>query len=237
MKGLPEILSLLERHNIKATFFVSGNVAEQFKDILIEVKNKGNEVASHGYDHVDYSKLNANEIEYQLKKSKDVLESTLNKKVFGFRIPQFRQNAFLYSSLNNVGYRYDSSIVSGARLKGRYDFSSCPNTPFMKDGILEVPVSTIPGLSLPFGLLWVNAMGSSIYKLLYNLSNNSELQVCYLHPFDILQRKNANDFGILIKGWYHFRSRKVIETLEKLLQFWRQNNKVTFPTIEQLLDE
>ena len=87
LKGLTEILSLFEKHNIKATFFVSGNIAEQFKDIVIEIINQGNEVASYSYDHIDYSELDTNEIECQLKRSKDVLENILKKKVLGFRLP------------------------------------------------------------------------------------------------------------------------------------------------------
>ena len=51
---LHELLSLLERHNVTATFFVSGICAKQNRDEIIRIRDAGHEIGLHGYKHVPY---------------------------------------------------------------------------------------------------------------------------------------------------------------------------------------
>jgi len=45
------LLDLFDEHNVKATHFVLGWVAERFPDLIKEIDRRGHEVASHGYSH------------------------------------------------------------------------------------------------------------------------------------------------------------------------------------------
>ena len=49
--AVPQILALLRRHDLKATFFVPGRVAEQHGDRVREIIADGHEVGHHGYTH------------------------------------------------------------------------------------------------------------------------------------------------------------------------------------------
>jgi peptidoglycan/xylan/chitin deacetylase (PgdA/CDA1 family) len=59
--GVPRILDFLDRHGIKATFFVPGWVAERFPDRIKEIHNRGQEVGAHGYLHENLSKITEEE--------------------------------------------------------------------------------------------------------------------------------------------------------------------------------
>ena len=45
------ILDLFDRYCIRATFFVVGWVAERFPDLVIDIRERGHEVACHSYWH------------------------------------------------------------------------------------------------------------------------------------------------------------------------------------------
>src|SRR5450759_4344995 len=45
------ILRLLNHHHVKATFFVLGWVAERFPDLVLQIRDEGHEIGSHGYWH------------------------------------------------------------------------------------------------------------------------------------------------------------------------------------------
>ncbi|MGL4485143.1 MAG: polysaccharide deacetylase family protein [Anaerovoracaceae bacterium] len=54
----PKILDVLDKHQVKATFFTIGFIAETEKKMLREIANKGHTVACHGYSH-DYNYIYA----------------------------------------------------------------------------------------------------------------------------------------------------------------------------------
>jgi len=45
------ILQLLERHQVHATFFILGWVADRFPQLVREIASTGHELATHGYWH------------------------------------------------------------------------------------------------------------------------------------------------------------------------------------------
>jgi len=50
-KNTRRILDLLNRHDVKATFFVLGWVARRFPKLVREIHGLGHEIGSHGYWH------------------------------------------------------------------------------------------------------------------------------------------------------------------------------------------
>jgi len=49
----PQILELMERHDIKAVFFCNGKAAEKYQDLVDSIKGKGHIIGNHGYCHPD----------------------------------------------------------------------------------------------------------------------------------------------------------------------------------------
>lgn len=56
------ILETLKNENIKATFFLSGEWAEQHPDLVQQALKDGNEIESQGMRHEDYTQLGPDEI-------------------------------------------------------------------------------------------------------------------------------------------------------------------------------
>ena len=50
-KSTPEILRLLEKANTKATFFVIGENAEKYPDLILSITKQGHEIGEHSYQH------------------------------------------------------------------------------------------------------------------------------------------------------------------------------------------
>ena len=57
-----KILNSLNDNHFHATFFVVGNKAIYNKDLLINIKNQGNEIGSHSYEHSNMSKMSDEEL-------------------------------------------------------------------------------------------------------------------------------------------------------------------------------
>ena len=52
-EATPFLLSLLKRNNIKAMFFLSGNKAERYPDIVKQIIDEGHLVGNHGFSHIN----------------------------------------------------------------------------------------------------------------------------------------------------------------------------------------
>ena len=49
--GTNRILDVLKQNGVKATFFCTGNFAEQAPEVMQRIMDEGHEVACHGVDH------------------------------------------------------------------------------------------------------------------------------------------------------------------------------------------
>ncbi len=58
--AVPRILSLLQRHEIRATFFVPGHTALAYPDLVRRVRDAGHELGHHGWVHENPAALGAN---------------------------------------------------------------------------------------------------------------------------------------------------------------------------------
>ena len=71
--AVPQILALLRRHELKATFFIPGRVAEVHGDRVREIIADGHEVGHHGYTHTSPANLDAAAEEEELTKALEIL--------------------------------------------------------------------------------------------------------------------------------------------------------------------
>ena len=70
----PTILKILEKHAIRATFFVLGKNALAHPALLAQVSGAGHEIGNHTYSHKNLAKLSPKAIEAELTKTQAVLE-------------------------------------------------------------------------------------------------------------------------------------------------------------------
>lgn len=97
------IINLLEKENIKPTFFVSGNVNEEIKSYL---KDKNIPTESSGFSFINYEYLTYPESVEKILRN----ENKWNKKFTGFRFPYTSPGFWAILALDENNYSFESSI-------------------------------------------------------------------------------------------------------------------------------
>lgn len=151
-RGIPRIETLLDKHGIKATFFVTAELFEKFPAIFKRLHNKGHEIALHSYNHRRYDLMS-----YKEKKQDLIMSIRAYKRLFGhapggFRAPQHSLDDDALSLLKGYGFSYDSSTVPFNIMLLRHllkrgsdkamilrNFFSKTRPHKMKNGLVEIP--------------------------------------------------------------------------------------------------
>ena len=132
----------------KATFFILGWIAERLPHLVREIKSKGHEVASHGYNHELCNKIKHSDLKTDLIKSKKLLEDIIGEPIYGYRAPSFSVNGDILKTIKDCGYLYDSSYNSFS-LNDRYgkvDLTKYQNNGFaikLSENFYELPISNL----------------------------------------------------------------------------------------------
>jgi peptidoglycan/xylan/chitin deacetylase (PgdA/CDA1 family) len=125
-QGMPRLLELYVKHNVKATFFFTGYIAKLYQDVVKMVHPYGHEIGSHGLTHRVDQAFDVLPLEKQvdhLKQSKSILEDISGEVVISFRAPADRVNFNISLTLEEAGYKIDS-YVSSQRLDMFFSFGS-----------------------------------------------------------------------------------------------------------------
>ena len=75
----PKVLDILEKYNVKATFFMIGENIEYQKDIVKMVYKKGHEIGNHFYTHDNINNLNKQQIKENILKTNELITSITGK--------------------------------------------------------------------------------------------------------------------------------------------------------------
>lgn len=116
----PKILSILDKNNIKATFFVTGQMAEENKELLIQEYKSGNAIGNHSYSHnykKVYSGIEGFKQEFDTTNSilKNILGENFNSRLFRFPGGSFEKYKNPYKNyVREKGYVYiDWNALNG----------------------------------------------------------------------------------------------------------------------------
>lgn len=104
------ILDLLQKHEIKGTFYVPGWIAERNEELVKEIYNNGHELGHHGYTHERfYDKTYEEQVEI-IDKSQEIFKKITGKTVTGFRTPSGDWAESTPDLLIKKGFKYSSSM-------------------------------------------------------------------------------------------------------------------------------
>jgi peptidoglycan-N-acetylglucosamine deacetylase len=110
--GMPRILSMLDRQNVKATFFTPAHTARNFTDAVKAVVSAGHEIGAHGFVHESPVGLPIEEERDLLNRSLDALETLTGKRPTGYRSPAWDLSENSITLLEEAGLQYDSSMMA-----------------------------------------------------------------------------------------------------------------------------
>ncbi len=173
--GTENILDILDRNGVKATFFCTVNFAENAPDIIRRIIDSGHEIAAHGCDHWQPRPSD-------VFRSKERLEELTGKPVEGYRQP--RMFAVSDEDIRRAGYLYNSSL-NPCFIPGHYNHLDKPRTCFMRDGVLQIPASVTPWLRFPLFWLALHNLPLWLYKAFARrtVSRDGSLST-YFHPWE-----------------------------------------------------
>lgn len=114
-EGMPILLDLYAKYDIKSTFFFTGYIAKLYPEVVRMILKDGHEVGSHGMSHIKSNGFDVMPYDKQLrhlKASKALLEDISGEEVVSFRAPALRVNESTTRALIEAGYTIDSSVAS-----------------------------------------------------------------------------------------------------------------------------
>ncbi len=132
----PQVLDVLKEYNVKATFFVIGNMAERYPDIIKRMNKEGHSIGNHSYSHsYKYIYGKTSNFINELKRTEKVLNNILGEKYetnvirfpggsFGSKKAPFRKavkdKGYVYYDWNSLNGDAEGHNISKRRLVQRF---------------------------------------------------------------------------------------------------------------------
>ncbi|CAN3126360.1 polysaccharide deacetylase family protein [Mycobacterium sp. smrl_JER01] len=113
--GIPRILDLLERHQIRSTFFVPGHTADRYPQAVRSIVAAGHEIAHHGYLHEQPTALTLDEEIDALERGLAALADVAGVRPVGYRAPMWDLSWRTPALLAERDFLYDSSLMDADR--------------------------------------------------------------------------------------------------------------------------
>jgi peptidoglycan/xylan/chitin deacetylase (PgdA/CDA1 family) len=98
-----EMLDVLSKLNVKATFFIVGYVAETQKDMVQKMFDLGHQIENHSYSHRRFSTLTEKEIELEIAKGAAIIKSITGRTAMYFRPPGGHANNAMKTAAKRQG--------------------------------------------------------------------------------------------------------------------------------------
>jgi peptidoglycan-N-acetylglucosamine deacetylase len=102
----PKLLDMLAARKIKATFFIIGQNAVEYPQIMKRIVAEGHELANHSWSHPNLGKMGDDGVRSQLQKTDDAIKAAAGKRTTLFRPPYGsitpRQKQWIFEAF---GYR------------------------------------------------------------------------------------------------------------------------------------
>ena len=180
-KGCHAILDLFEDFKIKSTFFVATEFAQQHPETIYRIIRAGHEVASHSCSHARFNRLESAKRFSEIAGSKQYLKEQFGLTVKGFRAPGNLIEKDHFAALKHAGYRYDSSFHP-ALLPRPFDLFKS-SAPFLVDGVVEIPISTLAGVPVSWVVMRNIGLWLARLAVYYNRLRTRDV-VFYFHSWE-----------------------------------------------------
>ena len=186
------ILDLLDRHDVKATFFCVGGMAADFPNVVKQIAERGHEVGCHSNTHQWLNKMTREEALEDTRTAVDSLEQVIGQKVVSYRAPAFsigESNKWAFEVLKECGIECDASVFPASRDFGGFpQFKEHVPTLVSYHGItikeFPIPTTKLLGKELAYS-------GGGYFRFfplwfIQNRMDKSDYNMIYLHIGDLL---------------------------------------------------
>jgi polysaccharide deacetylase family protein (PEP-CTERM system associated) len=226
-RSIDALLTCLDRHGVRGTFFVLGWLAENRPEVVRAIAGAGHEIASHGFRHERVTSLTRDSFREDLHSSKRALEDLIGEAVLGYRAPSFSiipGCEWAFDVLIEEEYRYDSSLFP-IRRRG-YGYPSAPRPPHIihrPSGVLaEFPLATTRFFNYPIpaaGGGYLRQFPLAVIRRAFReATERSESATFYIHPWEIDPGQPRLAVSLLNRIRHYRGLGGALERIELLLQ-------------------
>lgn len=225
------ILHLLDRHGVKATFFVLGWIGERHPQLVREIHACGHEIGSHGYWHRLIYEQTPDEFRSDLRRSRDVLQEAIGRPVTAHRAASFsitKRSLWALPILAEEGFLVDSSIFPIHH--DRYGIPDAEprlhrlSTPAGELWEFPPPVARLGRMNLPVGGGYFRLYPLAWTTYCLRRVNRADRRpfVFYVHPWEIDPEQPRVRAASRVSRFRHYvRLAKTEAKLGRLLQRFR----------------
>ena len=238
VRNTRRVLEIFEERDVRATFFVLGEVAETYPSLVRQIAEAGHELGVHGYTHRQFFKLNPEQARKEVGDAKRRIEDIVGQGIYGHRAPAFSirpDTAWALEIIAEAGFKYDSSIVpfSGRR----YGWPGFPpdihyiDLPGGKKLIeAPLPIVSIIGKTFPTcGGGYLRHFPYWYTRWAMNHIGRHRPAIVYMHPYDLDLVPAPEDFQSRLDA----ADRKTI----RFMQLQLRNRRTVAGKLNRLLSE
>ena len=193
------LLALFARHNVQCTFFVLGEVAQWYPDLVRAIAEHGHEIGCHGLHHVDMTVLGPEVFASQLATAVEVLTATSGQRPVGYRAPNLVYEPWATRVLEQQGFLYDTTVCVSRPIGGKYrNWANAPLHPYhpsydevARPGdarLVELPLPSFPVIKISAGsgiLTRVIGFHWTMIALRHHIRNGDTGY--YFHPWEVAE--------------------------------------------------
>jgi polysaccharide deacetylase family protein (PEP-CTERM system associated) len=231
-RNTDRVLEIFDRHNVRATFFVMGWVAERHAALVRRIAAAGHEIGCHSYAHQRIHRQPPEEFRADVRRARRLLEEHSGGKIACYRAPSFsivRKTLWALDILAEEGFRIDSSIFPVRHdLYGIPDAKRFPHWGPTGAGtrIFEFPPSTIRRFGNNWGVGgggWLRLFPYHFTRTALQSINNREGMpaMVYLHPWELDPAQPRIAAPLRSRVRHYTNLSRMQEKLERLLGDFR----------------
>ena len=98
-----ELIDILDRYSVKATFFVVGDWVEKYPESVLALHEAGHEVMNHSDTHAHFNSLSAEEIIADVEACNDKIEAVTGVRPTLIRCPYGEYDDHVISAIRSIG--------------------------------------------------------------------------------------------------------------------------------------
>ena len=196
-EGTNEFINIISKENIKATFFIGGELISAKLELLKKIINQDHEISGHSFNHV--RPLTQSVEEFKLDSTKLLVELKENLNIInpGYRAPCFSLDDERLKILKELNYSYDSSKIS-AGFHPLYGSINIKQYEKVFDNVytdktfteFELPTQRFLNKNIPIsGGGYLRILPWFLFKyLLKKYLKENETYFFFVHPFELTNK-------------------------------------------------